>query len=171
MLNIYCKIIHGLTRHLDRFSNYFILKSYKKSQYILSKILIILLRHHCYKRKLSTAFWRKKNLLKLWMLINCGLSSTTGSAEAAASRVLLYAVRTYRHLYYFELHSTVFHFYVFHLCVVRMWGVMWVFCHFSITIFILLQKSDPCQRIWRVWSFSIPCSSSNLFNATASITL
>lgn len=80
---IYSKMIQGLTRHLDRSSNYFVKK--QKSQNSIIKTLIISLKHHYYNTKLPTPFWRKKNLLKQWGLINCGLRS--GSAEAAGSYI------------------------------------------------------------------------------------
>lgn len=131
LLCIYSKMIQGLTSHLDSSSNYLI----KKSQNITIKTSIIFLKNHCYNRKLPTPFWRKNVLLKEWRLINCGLSSTTGSAEAAGSRVVPYAVRTYRHPYYCGLLCTVFHSFVFHVCVVKMWVYLW--CGFFVTLPLL----------------------------------
>jgi len=58
LLCIYSKMILGLSRHFYISSNYIV----KISQNVINKTLITLLKHHWYNSKLTTPFWRKKNL-------------------------------------------------------------------------------------------------------------
>lgn len=164
--------MQGMTRHLALAIILFFKKDIKISQNIYSKTLLILQKRRCYNGKWPTAFWRKKNLLKQQGLINCGLSSTTGSAEAAVSRVL---PMLWRHTGILTTLGYLIQCSIF-IYSTSVWSRCEDFCdvvflplfHYHLHV---IAKELPVPKIWQMWIFSIPCSSSKLFNVIAGVTL